>query len=191
MLDAELYQAKNEAFNEAYKNGTLDILAFLEFQLKPLARHTRGELNAWHKHFMQTKILPMISKKARALVASHMGGDSLLAIITATNRFVTAPIAAEFGVSHLIATEPEEINGEFSGNVVGIPCFREGKVQRLEAWLKTRDLRLTDLESWFYSDSLNDLPLLERVQHAVAVDPDATLARRARQQNWPIISLRD
>lgn len=191
ILDRELYQAQNDVFMKAYENGSLDIQAFLEFQLKPLSRHARSELSAWHIDFMKTKILPMISQKARDLVASHFRADSLLAIITATNSFITAPIAAELGVPHLIATEPEELKGEFTGNVVGIPCFREGKIQRLKAWLEKQDLNFADVESWFYSDSLNDLPLLKEVHHPIAVDPDDTLRKHAQEKNWPIISLRD
>lgn len=191
VLDRELYQAQNDVFMKAYENGSLDIQAFLAFQLKPLSRHARRELDAWHTDFMKTKILPMISWKARDLVASHTQADSLLAIITATNSFITAPIAAQLGVPNLIATEPEELNGEFTGNVIGVPCFREGKIQRLKAWLENRDLNLADLESWFYSDSLNDLPLLKEVHHPVVVDPDATLRKHAQDNNWPIISLRN
>ena len=191
VLDRELYQAQNDVFMKAYENGSLDIQAFLEFQLKPLSRHARRELDAWHTDFMKTKILPMISQKARDLVASHSQADSLLAIITATNSFITAPIAAQLGVPNLIATVPEEINGEFTGNVIGIPCFREGKIQRLKAWLEKRDLNFANLESWFYSDSLNDLPLLKVVHRPVAVDPDATLRKHAQDKGWPIISLRD
>ena len=190
ILDRELYQAQNEVFMKAYENGSLDIQAFLAFQLKPLSRHARRDLDAWHNDFMKVKILPMISRKARDLVASHSQADSLLAIITATNSFITAPIAAELSVPNLIATEPETVKGEFTGNVIGTPCFREGKIQRLKTWLEKQDLNLEDLESWFYSDSLNDLPLLQEVQHPVAVDPDATLRTHAEEKNWPIISLR-
>jgi HAD superfamily phosphoserine phosphatase-like hydrolase len=111
-------------------------------------------------------------------------------VITATNSFVTAPIAREFGIANLIATEPEQRNGEFSGAVAGTPCFRDGKVARLEEWLAKRGSPLAAFtESWFYSDSLNDLPLLDRVSHPVAVDPDDTLRKHAASRGWPIISL--
>lgn len=188
VLDREIYEARNQAFYEQYKAGTLDIHAFLDFQLKPLSRHPRPQLEAWHHEFMIRKIRPIIRKKARALLGQH-GGD-LRVVITATNSFVTAPIARDLGIEHLIATEPEESNGEFTGAAHGIPCFREGKVTRLEAWLTSRGTRLEAFqESWFYSDSLNDLPLLERVTHPVAVDPDDTLRTHAARSGWPIISL--
>ena len=188
VLDRELYEARNLAFYEQYKAGTLDILEFLDFQLKPLARHPRAVLDAWHREFMERKIRPIIRDTARALVERHAA--DLRVLITATNSFVTAPIAREFGIEHLIATEPEEADGEFTGGVIDIPCFREGKVQRLDAWLKSRGLTLTSFDaSWFYSDSLNDLPLLERVTHPVAVDPDETLRAYAEAKRWPVISL--
>lgn len=188
VLDREVYEARNQAFYDQYKAGTLDIHAFLDFQLKPLSRHSRAQLDTWHGEFMNRKILPMVRDKALALVRRH-GGD-LCVVITATNRFVTAPIAREFGIEHLIATEPEEINGEFTGAVAGIPCFREGKVTRLESWLSSRGTSLDAFdESWFYSDSLNDLPLLDRVSCPVAVDPDDSLRAHASARGWPIISL--
>lgn len=189
VLDREVYEARNQAFYEQYKAGTLDIHEFLDFQLKPLSRHPRQQLEAWHAEFMRERILPMIAPGAPALLAQH--AHSTRVIITATNRFVTAPIARHLGVEHLIATEPEEVDGEFTGRVVGTPAFREGKVQRLEQWLNARGLSWDDVaESWFYSDSLNDLPLLERVTHPVAVDPDETLRAHAIARGWPVISLR-
>lgn len=190
VLDREVYEARNRDFFEQYKAGTLDIEAFLAFQLKPLSRHSRLELDRWHEEYMRTRIRPMITPQARALVESHRRRGHELAIITATNRFVTGPIAREFGVEHLIATEPEEVNGAFTGRVVGTPCFREGKVARLEEWLASRGLSWQRIEeSWFYSDSHNDLPLLERVTHPVAVNPDARLRRHAEARGWPILSL--
>jgi HAD superfamily hydrolase (TIGR01490 family) len=188
VLDRELYEARNQAFYDQYRAGTLDIREFLDFQLKPLSRHPRSRLDAWHRDFMERKVRPLMREKARALVARHRG--DLRVVITATNSFVTAPIAREFGIADLIATEPEQRNGEFSGAVSGIPCFREGKVARLEEWLAGRGKSLAAFaESWFYSDSLNDLPLLERVSHPVAVDPDATLRAHAERNGWPIITL--
>jgi HAD superfamily hydrolase (TIGR01490 family) len=188
VLDRELYEARNQTFFDQYKAGTLDIYEFLDFQLKPLSRHPRAQLDAWHREFMERKILPIIRDSARELVESHRG--DLRAIVTATNRFVTAPIAREFGVEHLIATEPEERDGEFTGQVTDIPCFREGKVQRLDAWLETQGQTLESFEqSWFYSDSLNDLPLLDKVTHPVAVDPDETLRSEAQARGWPVMSL--
>lgn len=191
VLDREVYEARNREFYDQYKAGTLDIHEFLDFQLKPLSRHPRTQLEAWHARFMREKILPIITPKARELVRQHAREADLVAIITATNSFVTRPIARELGVEHLIATEPEQVDGEFTGRVAGIPCFREGKIARLEAWLRGRGLGWEAVkETWFYSDSLNDLPLLQKVGHPVAVDPDPTLAAHAQKHGWPIISLR-
>ncbi|BCB26654.1 haloacid dehalogenase [Sulfurimicrobium lacus] len=191
VLDQEVYEARNQAFYDQYKAGTLDIHEFLDFQLKPLARHTRSQLDAWHREFMQRKILPIVTAKGRELVKRHLQEADLVAIVTATNSFVTRPIAQEFGVEHLIATEPEQVNGEFTGKVSGTPSFREGKITRLDAWLASRGVQWGDVtESHFYSDSLNDLPLLQRVSHPVAVDPDPTLKAHAERHGWPILSLR-
>ncbi len=189
VLDRELYEAKNEQFYADYKAGTLDIHEFLEFQLKPLSRHARKELDCWHREFMETRIRPMMLPAAFELVRKH-GGD-LCAIVTATNRFVTQPIADAFGVPNLIATEPEVEDGEFTGRPSGTPSFREGKITRLKCWLESRGERLEDFtQSWFYSDSLNDLPLLGLVSNPVAVDPDPTLRLHAQNSGWPVISLR-
>lgn len=191
VVDREVYEARNVEFYEQYKDGTLDIHEFLDFQLKPLSRHPRSQLDAWHREFMEQRILPIIAPGARELVNRHRLGGDLCVIITATNSFVTGPIARELGVEHLIATEPEQKDGKFTGQVSGVPCFREGKITRLENWMDERNLTwLSFLESWFYSDSLNDLPLLQKVTHPVAVDPDATLKAHATRNEWPIISLR-
>jgi HAD superfamily hydrolase (TIGR01490 family) len=188
VLDRELYEARNQHFYDQYKAGTLDIREFLDFQLKPLARHPRAVLDAWHMEFMARKIMPMVREPARELVARHR--NDLRVLITATNSFVTAPIAHEFGIEVLIATEPEQRDGEFTGKVVDIPCFREGKVQRLDAWLARDGRTLQSFErSWFYSDSHNDLPLLERVTDPVAVDPDDTLRAHALARGWPVLNL--
>jgi HAD superfamily hydrolase (TIGR01490 family) len=191
VVDREVHEAKNHEFYEQYKAGTLNIHAFLDFQLKPLARHPREQLHAWRLEYLQHRVLPMITDKARALVRKHQEEAEMVAIITATNRFVTAPIAREFGVEHLIATEVEEIDGQYTGRGSGIPCFKEHKITRLDMWLSGLGMLWEDVsESWFYSDSLNDLPLLQRVDHPLAVDPDATLEAHARLVGWPIISLR-
>jgi HAD superfamily hydrolase (TIGR01490 family) len=188
-LDRELYEGRNQAFYDQYKAGTLDIHEFLEFQLRPLSRHPRAVLDDWHREFMARKVLPLIGTPARSLVQQHAA--DLRAVITATNSFVTGPIARAFGIEHLIATVPEESGGEFTGRVSGTPCFREGKVERLRAWLRERGQDLEAFpESWFYSDSLNDLPLLSAVTRPVAVDPDDTLLAHARERGWPILSLR-
>lgn len=191
VLERELFEAKNLAFYEQYKAGTLDIAEFLEFQLAPLSRHSRNVLDQWHEEFMRRKVRPMMGRKARDLVAKHRSAGDVCVIVTATNSFVTAPIAREFGVENLIATDPEQKNGEFTGDVAGVPSFREGKVVRMESWLAERDWNWGSFaETWFYSDSLNDLPLLAKVKNPVAVDPDATLRAHAEKHGWAVISLR-
>ncbi len=181
----------NDQFYADYKVGKLDIKAFLEFQLKPLSNHPRAQLDAWHLKFMQTKIQPMMTEKSRALVEKHRANGDVLLIITATNSFVTGPIANAFGISNLIGTVPEEVNGEFTGKVVGTPSFQHGKITRLNEWLAERGQTLKDFSaSWFYSDSHNDLPLMKLVDNPVAVNPDPVLDAYAKDQGWPIISLR-
>ncbi len=188
VLDRDTYEARNNAFYDQYKAGTLNIYEFLDYQLKPLSQHPRRVLDGWHAEYMKQKIHPMLRDSARALVATHAGDVRVL--ITATNSFVTAPIARLFGIEHLIATEPEQKNGEFTGGVCGLPCFKEGKPQRLEAWLAARGETLQSYaQSWFYSDSHNDLPLMQRVTHPVVVDPDAKLKAYADTNGWPVMSL--
>jgi HAD superfamily hydrolase (TIGR01490 family) len=185
------YEAQNARFLEQYKAGTLDIHEYLGFALGPLAAHTPGDLGRWREAFVLERIEPMILPRARDLVARHLRAGELCAVVTATNSFVTAPIVHKFGVTHLVATEPESEAGRFTGRVAGTPCFREGKLQRLDEWLTGLGLRFTEFEdSRFYSDSHNDLPLLERVRHPVAVDPDPQLSAEARRRGWPVISLR-
>jgi HAD superfamily hydrolase (TIGR01490 family) len=188
IVDGEFYESENRRFYNQYLEGSLDIYEFLRFQLKPLATHTRAQLEHWREKFLTEKIDPIVLSKARDLLDRHRArGDERL-IITATNRFITEPIARRYGVSHLLATEPEIVDGEYTGGVTGTPCFRAGKVERLHAWLQQNQLDL--LGSWFYSDSHNDLPLLEQVDNPVAVDPDDKLKSHARRLGWPIISLR-
>jgi HAD superfamily hydrolase (TIGR01490 family) len=185
------YEAQNARFFEQYKAGTLDIHEYLFFALGPLAAHTPQDLARWHEAFMRERIRPMILPRARALVAERLAAGDLCAVVTATNSFVTAPIAREFGLPHLVATEPEAAAGRFTGRVAGTPCFREGKLRRVDEWLAGLGRRFADFaDSGFYSDSHNDLPLLERVRHPVAVDPDPQLAAVAAQRGWPVISLR-
>ena len=191
VLQRDAYEAQNAAFYEQYKAGTLDIHEFLGFALRPLADHTPKDLERWHAEFMATRIRPAMGDPARALVRSHLAAGDLCAVVTATNSFVTAPIAREFGVPHLVATEPERRDGRFTGRVAGTPCFREGKIARVDAWLAAQGRRLADFaQSSFYSDSHNDLPLMARVSRPVAVDPDPTLAAEATRRGWPVISLR-
>jgi HAD superfamily hydrolase (TIGR01490 family) len=188
VLEADKYNARNDWFYERYKDGTLDIFEFLEFQLAPIANRPRDVLDRWHADFMQKRIRPSIPPKTWDLLASH--ADALCAIVTATNRFITEPIARELKVAHLLATDIEEVDGRFTGKSRGTPNFREGKVKRVDEWLAGMGTKLADHESWFYSDSLNDLPLLERVDHPVAVDPDPTLREQALARGWPVMSLR-
>lgn len=191
VLDRELFEAKNLAFYEHYKAGTLDIQEFLDFQLKPLSRHPRKTLDAWHQRFMREQALGMITQPARDLVNRHCAAGDICVIITATNSFVTAPIAREFGVEHLIATEPEHHNGEFTGRVADVPCFREGKITRLENWLAQQGWNWNSFaDTTFYSDSLNDLPLLAKVKNPIAVNPDDTLRKHAVQHGWQVMNLR-
>ena len=191
ILDRELFEVKNQTFYDQYKAGTLDIHEFLDFQLKPLSRHSRKVLDDWHRQFMAESIMPMVTPQSRELVNQHLNAGDVCVIITATNSFVTTPIAREFGIENLIATEPEHIDGEFTGQVTDVPCFREGKITRLDNWLSARGWTLDSFEdSVFYSDSMNDLPLMCKVQHPVATNPDATLRAHAELHNWPIISLR-
>ena len=191
VLDRELQEARNLAFYAQYQAGTLDIFEFLDFQLAPLARHPRAQLDAWHAEFMATTILPMITPQARALVQQHLAQDAVVAVVTATNAFVTGPIVREFGIPHLVATIPAQQDGAFTGKPRGVPAFKHGKIERVDSWLESLGLHLGGFDhSWFYSDSHNDLPLLQRVSKPVAVDPDETLHAHAQAHGWPVISLR-
>lgn len=188
VVDGPAYERENERFYRQYQEGTLDIFEFLRFQLRPLAEHDTQHLSQWRDRFLRTRIDPIILPAARELLDRHRRDGHTLLIITATNRFITGPIAQRLGVEHLIATEPEFAHGRYTGEVVGVPSYREGKVERLGHWLREHDADLT--ESWFYSDSHNDLALLAQVTHPVAVDPDPPLAETAQARGWPIISLR-
>ena len=193
VVDKEVQEAKNNEFYEHYKAGTLDIHAFLDFQLAPLARHDRAQLDGWHREFMETRIAPVMGDKARALVKRHLDAGDLCAVVTATNSFVTGPIARAFGIPHLIGTIPsvDAASGRFTGKPAGTPAFQIGKIVRVEAWLAEMGLWWGSFDqSSFYSDSLNDLPLLKKVTRPVAVDPDPTLAAHAKAAGWPVISLR-
>jgi HAD superfamily hydrolase (TIGR01490 family) len=188
LVDGAVYERENQRFYDEYKAGTLDIHEFLAFSLKPLAALDMARLEALHRQFMAEKIAPILLPAARTLLAQHRAQGHQLLIITATNRFVTAPIARTLGVDELLASEPERVDGRYTGQVAGVPCFREGKVTRLRQWLRDNQQNLS--ESWFYSDSHNDLPLLELSTHPVAVDPDETLAAHAEAKGWPVITLR-
>lgn len=188
VVDAESYERENKRFHDEYRQGSLDIFEFLAFSLKPLTEHSREKLDQLHQQFMQESILPIITSASRQLIRKHQQNGDQLMIITATNRFITEPIAKELAIPVLLATDPEINNGTYTGQVAGTPCFREGKVERLQEWLKSSGKNLAD--SWFYSDSHNDLPLLEMVSNPVAVDPDETLADHASAKGWDMISLK-
>ena len=188
IVDGAAYERDNQQFYDDYRAGTLDIQEFLAFMLRPLAEHPLEQLLTWRAQFIEDKIRPILLPKATELLARHRTAGDTLLIITATNRFLTAPIAELLEVPHLLATEVEFTAGRYTGRPIGIPCFQHGKVERLSAWLAETGHNLD--ESWFYSDSHNDLPLLGQVSYPVAVDPDATLAEHAQERGWPIISLR-
>jgi HAD superfamily hydrolase (TIGR01490 family) len=191
VLDAEVYEARNAEFFAAYKAGTLDIRAFLDFQLKPLAAHDPGQLTDWRDEFVQGTVRGWVLPAALAVVDERTAAGDLVAVVTATNSFITRPIADLYGIEHLLATEPETVGGRFTGRVTGEPCFQAGKLRRLVAWLAGFDRTLGDFaRSAFYSDSRNDLALLSAVTCPVAVDPDPVLEAHARAQGWPVVSWR-
>jgi len=189
IVDAETYRQANDRFYQEYLNGEMDILNYLRFALQPLSAHNMSELLAWRDVFMDKKVRPMLQEKASELLNSHREQGHTLMIITATNRFVTEPIAAVLGIDHLIATEPELVNGRYTGEIAGVPSFQGGKVTRLNDWLNAHNRSLDG--AWFYSDSHNDLPLLEKVDNPVAVDPDPKLEEFARNKGWSVMTLRD
>jgi HAD superfamily hydrolase (TIGR01490 family) len=194
IVDAEEYQRENDRFYADYKAGTLDNDKFLRFALAPLAQRPREELARWHAEFMRTVIVPVITPQARTLVQSHLDAGDLCGVVTATNSFVTRPIVQAFGIPHLIATEPATVDGHpdsmFNGAVSGIPSFREGKIARTEAWLASLGRDWSSFGSTtFYSDSFNDIPLLEKVSVPVATNPDERLRYHAEERGWRIMDL--
>jgi HAD superfamily hydrolase (TIGR01490 family) len=188
LVDRDAYESANNHFYEQYKRGELDIHEFSAFSFKPLSEHTMDELQDLHREFMDTVIRPRIGSAARELVRQHKQQGHTLMVITATNSFITRPIVEAFGIDNLLATEPGIVANRYTTEIKGIPCFQEGKVKRLKQWLKHNDATLAG--SFFYSDSINDLPLMEIVDHPVAVDPDDRLTELARRRGWKIISLR-
>ncbi len=187
VVDATEYERENRRYFAQYEAGTLDIYEFARFAYRPLAEHPLEYLHALRRDFMEERIRPMIRPKALGLLSQHKERGDTLVIITSTNRFITEPIATALGVDDLIATDPEFSNGRYTGELAGIPCFQEGKVKRLQAWLKQTKHTLHD--SWFYTDSHNDIPLLHQVTHPVVVNADRKLTELALERGWPSISL--
>ena len=189
IVDKNSYEAANAKFYEDYQQGSLDMVAFLEFALKPLTQHSLTQLYQWRAEFIAEIITPILLKPAQELVNFHRKQGHTLLVITATNRFITAPIVEIYGIDNLIATTPELINERYTGKIVGVPCFQTGKVTLLHEWLQQTGENLQG--SYFYSDSHNDLPMLELVDMPIAVNPDEKLRKIAQERNWKIISLRD
>jgi len=189
LVDSETHKQRNDVFYQQYQQGKLNIHEFCAFSFESLASRSMEELAALHQEFMRNYIEPFMSNKSKALIAQHKAMGHTLMVITATNSFITRPIVSAFGIDHLIATEPKIENGRYTTQIDGTPSFQEGKVTRLKSWLAEHNETLDG--SYFYSDSHNDLPLLEQVTHAIAVDPDPKLATIAQARNWDIISLVD
>lgn len=187
MVDGERYRQRNDQFYHDYEAGRLDIEEYLAFALEPLANLELTTLLQLRDRFMRERVEAMIEPAAEALVTQHRERHDTLLIITATNRFVTDPIAERLGIPHLIATEPEVADGRYTGRVAGTPCFRDGKITRLEEWLLNRSETLDGAH--FYSDSRNDLPLLETVPNPIATNPDPALRDTAQHRGWPILDL--
>jgi len=209
IVDPVAFARDNERFFEDYRNGCLDIYAYLRVAVAPLTKYPRDQLDVWHAQFMQEVILPKILPQARALVAEHQAQGDLCCLITATNAFVTAPIGRALGIEHLLAIDLKtevhaddmsasaldgraaaSVRGRYTGEVDGVPSFQAGKITRTEAWLASRGEKLSDFErSFFYSDSRNDIPLLEKVSDPVATNPDDTLRAHAKAHGWRILEL--
>jgi HAD superfamily hydrolase (TIGR01490 family) len=188
LVDGENFRRANDRFYEEYKAGTLNIIEYLQFSLTPLTHHSMETLVELHKEFMRDYINPMMLPKAQQLLQEHRAKGDYLLIITATNGFVTRPIATALGVDDILTTDPEIVDGRYTGKFIGIPTFQKGKVIRLEDWLTEKNFTLDD--AYFYSDSINDLPLLEQVPNPIVVDPDAKLQAVAAERNWKVMSLR-
>ena len=189
IVDGAYYEQENQRFYDQYKTGVLDIHEFLRFQLRPLAEHDMATLHELRRDYIAEKIEPILLPKAQRLIQDHRSQGHTPVIITATNRFITSPIAELYGVEQLLATEPEIVADRYTGGVLDVPCFREGKLHKLGNWLQANRRDLAG--SWCYSDSHNDLPLLNAVTHPVAVDPDEVLRHHAETHGWQVITLRD
>ena len=191
LVDQKTHESSNKQFYDDYNSGKLDIYEFVEFQFKFFRDNPRILLDKLLKRYIDEIAKPMITKKARDLVSKHRAKGDKLLIITATNSYITKPIGKLFDIDDLIGTDPEEIDGEFTGKVKGIPSFKEGKIERLNLWLKQKKFTFNDFDQIsFYSDSQNDLPLLRLVSNPIAVNPDRVLEKEAIKNNWPIIILR-
>jgi HAD superfamily hydrolase (TIGR01490 family) len=191
-VDRALFEEKNQGMEREYRAGTVSAQAFCEFYVSTLAGRTRAQWEPLRREFLGAVIAPRIGAAAHALVERHRGAGDLVVLTTATNRFLTELTAAHLGLPHLIATECEvDDDGHFTGRIAGLLNMREGKVTRLHAWLALQRMDLRDCESTFYSDSINDLPLLSAVRHPVAVNPDLRLAAVAAERGWPVLQLRD
>jgi len=192
LLDSKEHEKQNEIFYQDYKDGCLDIYKFCEFQFRPFTLIKRDQLNQLREQYVAEVIKPLVTKKSLNLVKSHQKNNDLCIIITATNSFITKPIASLFDVDILIGTDPEEVDGNFTGHVSGTPSFQEGKITRLKAWLQEHQYSFDSFkQTYFYSDSQNDLPLLNSVSNPICVNPDTILESKAKENNWPIISLDD
>ena len=186
--DRQSFEKKNDYFYQQYELGSLDIYAWAEFSFEILTHYSINELEAFHVKFMAQKIEPIFLKKAQDCINNHKGNGDTVLVITASNTFVTAPIVKRYGINHLLATEPEIVSGRYTGKVKGIPCFKSGKIENLMPWLERNGESLKD--STFYSDSHNDLPLLEMVDNPVVVNADKILAKIAQTKGWDILNWR-
>lgn len=182
------YKKRNRDFYAAYRHGELSITEYIKFALQPLAQNNMQQLLDWRQRFLIEKIKPMITSKAIKLVRRHQNTGDFIAIITSTNSFIASPIAEMFGIETVIATEAELIEGRFSGEIIGEPCFQTGKIRCLQQWLVKNELSYQ--KSWFYSDSINDLPLLSWVDRPVVINGDAALVKHAAKNNWIRLSLK-
>jgi len=194
MVDPDAYKRANDQFYADYERGELDLEAYLNFSLEPLTRYTLEQLSSLHNKFLRQVVEPMMLPQAKALLEQHRGDGDYLLIITSTNGFITKPIAKALKVDDILATDAEIIDDRYTGKMTGIPCFQAGKITRLHQWLENAQSQGFDgnLEGcYFYSDSINDLPLMLEIANPIAVDPDEALRAHAEGANWPIISLRD
>jgi HAD superfamily hydrolase (TIGR01490 family) len=188
-LDPEDYGARIRRFAEEYRAGTFDVDAYVRFQMELLAAFPRAALDQWHAEFMERHVNPAVRDQARALVDRHRVQGHELALVTGTNAYVVTPIARAFGIEHVLAVEPEQQDGRFTGGFVGTHTYQDGKVRKVEEWLAARGRTMADTLTTFYSDSINDLPLLERVTFPVVTNGDARLLAVARERGWPTLNL--